>query len=425
MTWSFATEPQFERKLEWMRRFVRDEIYPLETLDIDYRQYRKLIVPLQEEVRAEGLWAAHLSPDLGGQGFGQVKLALMHEILGGSDLAPPVFGVHAPDSGNSELIAIAGTPAQKEKWLWPLLANDLWSAYSMTEQGTGSDPTQLAARAELVDGEWVLNGTKYCVGNADRSDFHIVMCVTDPDADRLRRASMLIVPSDADGIATRNIRLMNDPEGVGVVHTHDEVVYEDVRVPEENLLGERGGAFTLAQQRLGPGRIHHCMRWIGVCRRAFDALCERAVSVSVHGGPLSEKQMVQEWVADSAAAIESTRLLTLYAAWKIDQVGPSEARQEIAMIKYHGAPVMHDVVDRALQIHGALGYSGDMPLEGMYRWARAARLYDGPDEVHKVTVARRILRGYEPREVPSEHVPTRRAAALARYGDQIDALGVI
>jgi acyl-CoA dehydrogenase len=193
-------------------------------------------------------------------------------------------------------------------------------------------------------------------------------------------------------------------------------------VPLDHLLGERGDAFALAQQRLGPGRIHHCMRWIGVCNRAFEAMCERAVSKSVHGGPLSDKQFVQDWVARSAAEIASFRLLTLHAAWRIDQVGASAARNEIAMIKYHGAGLIHDVVDRAIQVHGSLGYSTDMPLESMYRWARAARLYDGPDEVHKASVARRILRDYAPRDVPSEHVPTRRGAALDRYGHQLSDL---
>jgi acyl-CoA dehydrogenase len=188
-----------------------------------------------------------------------------------------------------------------------------------------------------------------------------------------------------------------------------------VRIPAANLLGERGGAFALAQQRLGPGRIHHCMRWVGVCRRAFDALCERAVSKSLHGSLLADKQTIQNWVADSAASIEAARLLTLHAAWKIDQVGAENARREIAMIKYHGAPVMQDVLDRAIQIHGSLGYSTDLPLEHLFRWARASRIYDGPDEVHRMTVARSILREYEPREIPSEHVPTRRAAAMEKF----------
>jgi acyl-CoA dehydrogenase len=400
---------------------VREEIYPLETLELDHTTFLRIAAPLMETVKEQGLWAAHLGPELGGQGYGQVKLGLMHEILGGCEFAPPIFGNQAPDSGNSEILAIAATPEQRERWLEPLLAGDIYSAFSMTEQGTGADPTQFTTSAELEGDEWVINGTKWFVSNADRSHFHVLMAVTDPEAHRHRRASMIIVPSDTPGIELRRIFSMNDPDAMPSLHTQAEVTYTDVRVPQDSLLGERGGAFALAQQRLGPGRIHHCMRWMGVCRRAFDALCERAVSKSLHGSRLADKQTVQNWVADSAAAVEAARLLTLQAAWKIDREGAEAARREIAMIKYHGASVMHDVIDRALQIHGSFGYSTDLPLEQMYRWARAARIYDGPDEVHKVTVARSVLRGYEPREVPSEHVPTRRAEALEKYGELLDA----
>jgi acyl-CoA dehydrogenase len=426
MSWNFATEPEFQEKLDWMRTFVRDEIYPLEVLDFDWRQFRTIAQPLMDEVKAQGLWAAHLSPEHGGQGYGQVKLALMHEILGASELAPPIFGNQAPDSGNSELIAIAGTEDQKERWMKPLLSGELYSAFSMTEQGTGSDPRQFTTSAIRDGDEWVLNGRKWMVGNAERSDFHILMARTDvsPDADPYKTMSMIIVPADSPGITMRTLGLMHDVHAEGKLHCHSEVIYDGVRVPVENLLGDEGGAFLLAQKRLGPGRIHHCMRWIGVCRRAFDMLCERAVSKSVHGSRLSEKEMIQDWVATSAAEIESSRLLTLHAAWTIDQVGASGARTEIAMIKYHGAKVMHDVIDRAIQVHGSLGFTTDMPLEEMYKWSRAARFYDGPDEVHKVTVARRILRGYEPHDLPTEHIPTRREAAIARYGDLLDRLAL-
>ncbi|MFC4004120.1 acyl-CoA dehydrogenase family protein [Prauserella oleivorans] len=420
MSWDFSTEPEFEAKLDWARRFVRDEIYPLEVLDLDHATFRTIAAPLQQQVKDHGLWAAHLGPDLGGQGYGQLRLGLLHEILGTSELAPYVFGCQAPDSGNAELLAIAGTEQQRERWMHPLLRGEVLSAFSMTEQGTGSDPRQFTTSAYLDGDHWVLNGTKWFVGNASRADFHIVMAVTEPDAPPHHRMSMLIVPTDVPGIETREIGLMNDPEHKNPVWSHCEVTYSDVRVPAENLLGHRGEAFALAQQRLGPGRIHHCMRWIGVCRRAFDMLCERAVSIDVHGSLLSEKQTVQNWVADCAAAIESARLLTLHTAWKIDQVGAKEARTEIAMIKYHGAAVLHDVIDKAIQVHGSLGFSTDMPLEQMYRWARAARIYDGPDEVHRVTVARRVLRGYQPAKVPTEHIPTRRAEALERFRDHLE-----
>ena len=421
MAWDFHTEPEFEEQLAWMRAFVRDEIFPLETLKLDFPTFRRIAAPLMEQVKEQGLWAAHLGPDLGGQGFGQVKLGLMHEILGMCEYAPPIFGNQAPDSGNSELIAIAATPEQRTQWLEPLLAGEIYSAFSMTEQGTGADPTQFTTTAVLQDGEWIINGTKWFISNADRADVHLLMAVTDADEQRHRRTSMILVPADAPGIELRRIGSMNDPYPVPSMHTQAEVTYTNVRVPEANLLGERGEAFSLAQKRLGPGRIHHCMRWIGVCRRAFDALCERAVSKSLHGSRLADKQTIQNWVADSAAAIEAARLLTLQAAWKIDQVGAEDARREIAMIKYYGAPIMHDVLDRAIQIHGSFGYSTDLPLEHLYRWARASRIYDGPDEVHRMTVARDIFKRYEPRDVPSEHIPTRRGAALEKYGALLES----
>ncbi|HEX4466621.1 MAG TPA: acyl-CoA dehydrogenase family protein [Solirubrobacteraceae bacterium] len=426
MAWDFSTEPEFESKLAWMREFVREEIMPLEVIGLDWREFRRAIVPLQQRVRDEGLWAAHLGPDLGGQGYGQVKLALMHEILGACELAPPVFGNQAPDSGNAELIAIGGSEEQKRRWLAPLLSGEMLSAFSMTELGTGSDPRQFTTTAVRDGSDWVINGAKWFVTNAERCDFQIVMVRTDPDpdADPYRAMSMLIVPAGTPGIELRRLGALNDDAGDGPVHNHSEVHYTDVRVPAENLLGGDGEAFVLAQRRLGPGRIHHCMRWVGVCRRAFDALCERAVSKSVHGGPLADKQTVQNWVADSAAAIEAFRLLTLRAAWTVDRDGAPAARTEIAMIKYWGAPIMYDVLDRAIQVHGSLGFSTDMPLEQMYRWARASRIYDGPDEVHRVTAARRILRGYEPRAVPTEHVPTRIERARETHGELFDAVTV-
>ncbi|MBF4160801.1 acyl-CoA dehydrogenase family protein [Nocardioides acrostichi] len=424
MTWDFSTDPAFESKLQWMREFVREEIYPLETLPLTWHSFRRMIEPLKEQVKAQGLWAAHLGPELGGQGYGQVKLGLMHEILGGSELAPPAFGNQAPDSGNSELVALAGTEEQKQRWLTPLLAGDIYSAISMTESGTGSDPRQFTTRAVRDGSDWILHGTKFMVGNANRSDVHFVMARTDldPEANPYSAMSMFIVPTDLPGVSSRFLGTMSDPEARGVVHTHGEVTYADVRLPAESLLGAEGAAFTLAQQRLGPGRIHHCMRWLGVCRRAFDAMCERAVSKSLRGGLLSEKQTIQNWVADSAAAMEAARLLTLKTAWKVDTEGVAAARTEIAMIKYFGATVMHDVLDRAIQIHGALGFSTDLPLEEMYRWSRAARIYDGPDEVHRMVVARNVLRGYTPRPVPTEHVPTRRVKAMERFASRLAEL---
>ncbi|HEX8102716.1 MAG TPA: acyl-CoA dehydrogenase family protein [Solirubrobacteraceae bacterium] len=429
MAWDFSTEPQFEAQLAWMREFVREEIWPLETIfeELGQEGFDRAIAPLQAQVRERGLWAAHLPPDLGGQGFGQVKLGLMHEILGTTPYAPSVFGNQAPDSGNSEILALAGTEDQKERFLHPLLAGDLRSAFSMTEPHTaGSDPTLLETTAVLDGDEWVLNGRKWFSSNASVADFLIVMAVTDPDARSHQRASMLIVPADAPGVhILRDVATMEHPaEHFGRIGGHAEIVYEDVRVPRENLLGARGAGFLIAQQRLGPGRIHHCMRWLGVSQRAFDMLCERAVSRYAHGSLLAEKQTVQNWIADSAAQMQAARLMTLHAAWKMDTQGASAARTDISLIKFFGAGVMHDVVDRALQIHGSLGYSTDLPLEAMYRFARGARFYDGPDEVHRQSVARRILRGYAAPEggVPSEHIPTRRDAARRRFADLLEAV---
>jgi acyl-CoA dehydrogenase len=429
MAWDFSTEPEFQRKLDWMAGFVREQVWPIETVFEELGQdgFERAIAPLREEVKERGLWAAHLPPELGGEGFGQVKLGLMHEILGSSPYAPFVFGNNAPDSGNAEILALAGTPDQRERWLEPLLAGDLRSAFSMTEPDTaGSDPTLLATRA-VDDGDtWVIDGHKWFSSNGSVADFLIVMAVTDPDAQPHRRASMFVVPAETPGVrVVRDVGTMEQPaERFGRTGGHAEIVYEGVRVPKDALLGARGAGFEIAQQRLGPGRIHHCMRWLGVSRRAFDMLCERAVSRYAHGSLLADKQTVQNWVADSAAQMQAARLMTLHAAWKIDTEGAAAARQEIALIKFYGAGVLHDVVDRALQAHGALGYSTDLPLEAMYRYARAARIYDGPDEVHRQSVARRILRGYEPPAdgVPSEHVPARRAAARERFAALLEAV---
>jgi acyl-CoA dehydrogenase len=429
MAWDFSTEPEFQEKLDWMRAFVREEIWPLETIveELDQGALDRIYAPLQEEVKSRGLWAAHLPPDLGGQGFGQVKLGLMHEILGSSPLAPNAFGNQAPDSGNSEILAMAGTPEQKERWLAPLLAGDLKSAFSMTEPETaGSDPTQLRTRADR-DGEgWVINGHKWFSTNASIADFLIVMAVSDPDARPHQRASMFIVPVDTPGVQiVRDVPTMEHPQqSYGKLGNHAEIRYEDVRVGPEALLGEAGAGFLIAQQRLVPGRIHHCMRWLGVSRRAFDMLCERVTYRYAAGSLLAEKQTVQNWIADSAAAMQAARLLTLHAAWKIDTEGSRAARTDVSLIKFYGAEVLHDVVDRALQVHGSLGYSTDLPLEAMYRYARAARFYDGPDEVHRQSVARQILRGYEaPADgMPTELVPARREAARRKFAEVLEAV---
>jgi acyl-CoA dehydrogenase len=360
-------------------------------------------------------------------GFGQVRLGLMHEILGQTPYGPVVFGNNAPDSGNAELLAVGieatGREDQRAQWLQPLLDGTLRSAFSMTEPETaGSDPTLLATRAVRDGEEYVIDGHKWFTSNGSVADFLVVMAVTNPEVHPYQGSSMIIVPVDTPGVEiVRDVGTMEHPDTpFGRFGNHAEVRYREVRVPAANLVGHEGQGFALAQHRLGPGRIHHCMRWLGQSRRAFDMLCERAVSRYAFGTVLADKQTVQNWVADSLAEMSAARLMTLHAAWKMDRDGASAARDEIAMIKFFGAKVLYDVIDRAIQVHGALGFSTDLPLEHMYRAARAARIYDGPDEVHRQSVARRTLKHYAPVEVPTEHVPTRRAAAQHKFADLLD-----
>src|SRR5690625_964818 len=421
MSWNFSTEPEVEKKLEWMREFVREEIIPLEVADLSPEAFEAHTAKLKEQVKEQGLWAAHLEPELGGGGFGQLKLGLMHEILGQSALAPPIFGNNAPDSGNAELLAIGGDDFQQRRWMTPLLNGEIRSCFSMTEPGAGADPTQLTTRAVRDGDEYVINGHKWFSSNGSHADFFIVMVVTDPEAEPHRRASMILVDRDTPGVnVLRDIPLMGESASAGD-KGHAEILYEDVRVPVSHLIGEEGDGFMLAQKRLGPGRIHHAMRWLGQGQRAFDMMCERVLTRQVKDGLLSDKQMIQDMIAQSKAELEAARLLTLQAAWKMDQGGTKAALTDIAIIKFWGAQVLYNVIDRAMQVHGSLGLTGDLPLERMYRDARAARIYDGPDEVHKVTVSRRVLRDYEPSAVPTEHIPTRTEAAEKKFAALLDA----
>jgi acyl-CoA dehydrogenase len=440
MAWDFSTEPEFEAKLAWMRQFVRNEIIPLETLADVWRtpsgraKFAEITAPMKEEVKRQGLWASHLPPELGGGGKGQVELGLMHEILGQCAYAPSIFGNNAPDSGNAELLSAGGTEQQKRDWMEPLLAGKIRSCFSMTEPTAGADPTLLSTKAIRDGDEWVISGHKWFASNASISDVLIVMVKTGDDPSPYRNYSMMIVPTKTPGVnIVRDVPTMGEPDHVtGEPGGHAEILYEDVRVPFGNIVGGEEGigqGFALAQKRLGPGRIHHAMRWLGQSRRAFDMLCERALSRYTHGSILADKQMIQDWVAESYAEMEAARLLTLQAAWKMDQLHAagrhhSDARVEIGVIKFWGAKVLYNVIDRAIQIHGSLGYTTDMPLESMYRHARAARIYDGPDEVHKVTVARQLLKNYRGSDIPTEHIPTRRAAAIEQFADYLDGVAL-
>ncbi|HEX8005641.1 MAG TPA: acyl-CoA dehydrogenase family protein, partial [Trebonia sp.] len=354
--WSFETDPEFQSQLDWMRTFVDECIVPIEALRPDREEFAELIVPLQDMVKERGLWAAHLAPDLGGPGFGQLKLGLMHEIIGRCAVAPYVFGNQAPDAGNSEILARHATAEQRERWLVPLLDGRLRSCYAMTEPGAGADPTLLATRATQVSGGWRLDGHKWFITNASAADFMIVMAVSDPDAGPHQRASQFIVPTGTPGLrVVREIGTLEDsrPEW-GRLENHAEVVLDGVLVGADAMLGERGQGFRIAQERLGPGRIHHCMRWIGQASRALDLLCERALSRYSHGSLLADKQSVQNWIAESWADLHAARLMTLHAAWTIDRHGVKAARTEISAIKFRGAQMLHDVIDRAIQVHGAL-----------------------------------------------------------------------
>ncbi|HZP58212.1 MAG TPA: acyl-CoA dehydrogenase family protein [Dehalococcoidia bacterium] len=374
-----------------VKQFLDEKIIPNEhVLEGGGAEAEALMKDLQAQVKAMGLWAMFIGPEAGGSGTGFLPYAYVNEILGRSPFAPRAFGCAAPDTGNAEILHQFGTPEQKERWMKPLVAGEIRSCFSMTEpEVSGADPTGLRTRAVRDGDEWVINGHKWFTSGAIGARFAIVMAVTDPDAEPHRRMSQIIVPTDTPGFnIIRPVPVMGETAGA-----HCEIRYEDCRVPVTNTLGEPGDGFRIAQKRLGPGRIHHCMRWLGQMQRAFELMCEYALKRSAFGSPLAEKQTVQNWIADSAAEIQASRLLTLHAAHKIDE--GDEARVEISIIKFWGAKVLHDVIDRAIQTHGARGVSGDTPLEGMYRNARAARIYDGPDEVHRMVVARRILQSFK------------------------------
>ena len=347
---------------------------------------------MREKARAEGLWNLFMANEEHGAGLTNWEYGLLCEEMGRSPaVAPMLFNCAAPDTGNMEILHEHGTPEQQERWLEPLLHDHHRSCFSMTEpEVSGSDPTTLQTRAELDEsaGEWVINGHKWFTSGAVGADFAIAMVVTDPDAHPYARASMIIVPTDNPGFdLVRAVPVMGHDKGPG----HCEIRYDDCRVPEANLLGPRQGGFVIAQDRLGPGRIHHCMRAIGTCERAIEMMSRRANSREAFGGKLADKQFIQDYIAKSRMETEQARLLTLKAAWLIDTQGKREARREISMIKVVAANVVMDVLDRAIQVHGALGMSDDTPLAMMWRFSRMLKVADGPDEVHKMVIARREL----------------------------------
>jgi acyl-CoA dehydrogenase len=428
MAWDFETDPAYQAQLDWADAFVREEVEPLDLLwpHLQFTKpdatLRQVLDPLKEQVRSHELWATHLGPELGGKGHGQVKLSLLNEILGRSSWAPIVFGCQAPDTGNAEIIAHYGTPEQKDRYLRPLLNGEIFSCYSMTEPHAGSDPTMFETRAVKDGDEWVINGWKFFSSNARTATFLIVMAVTNPDVSPYQGMSMFLVPSDTPGInIERNVGLAGEARGEG---SHALIHYENVRVPAESLLGGEGQAFAIAQTRLGGGRIHHAMRTIGLAKKALDMMCERALSRKTQGTVLADKQFVQGYIADSYAQLMQFRLFVLYTAWTIDKYNDyRKVRKDIAAIKVLMPGVLGDIAQRAIQVHGALGVSNELPLAQMVLGASVMGIADGPTEVHKVTVARQVLRDYKASDDlwPTQHLPKRIAAAKQKYAQYLDA----
>jgi len=426
--WEFETDQAFQEKLDWADAFVREEVEPLDMI-WPHEQFtpldgprRAAVQPLKEEVRRQGLWATHLGPELGGQGHGQLKLALLNEILGRSSWAPVVFGCQAPDTGNAEIIAHYGTPEQKERYLHPLLEGEMFSCYSMTEPHAGADPTMFKTRAVKDGDEWVIDGWKFFSSNAKTASFLIVMAVTNPDVSPYKGMSMFLVPTDTPGVnIVRNIGLHGEPLNEG---SHALIHYDNVHVPADALLGGEGQAFVIAQTRLGGGRIHHAMRTIGLAQKAIDMMCERALSRETQGSLLADKQFVQGYIADSYAQLLQFRLMVLYTAWEIDRYNDyKRVRKDIAAVKVVMPTVLHDIAWRAMQVHGALGVTNEMPFLGMVTGAAVMGLADGPTEVHQVTVARQVLREHKAADDawPTQWIPRKLDAAKEKLAEFIEA----
>jgi acyl-CoA dehydrogenase len=383
--------------LDRVRQFLAARVYPVEAelLALGFAAAEPRLQALRAEVRAAGLWLPQMTKELGGLGLSLQAHGLVSELLGQCPFGHYLFNCQAPDAGNMEILHKYATPAQQRRFLDPLLRGEIRSCFSMTEpDNAGSNPTQLACAAVRDGDDYVINGRKWFTSSADGAAFAVVMAVTDPGAEAHRRASMLLVPTDTPGFRlVRNIPIFGHVGGG--YDSHAEIAYEDCRVPAANLLGPAHAGFAIAQERLGPGRIHHCMRWLGICERALAMMCRRALARQLAPGEaLADKQIVQAWIAESRAHIDAARLTVLRTAWLIDEQGFAGAREEVSLIKFHVAAVLAEVLERAIQVHGALGLTDDTVLAWFYTRERGARIYDGPDEVHKMVVARRILHRY-------------------------------
>lgn len=427
MAWDFETDPEIQVELDWIDQFVREEVEPLDHVlgspwNIHDPLFKQLVKPLQAQVKARKLWACHLGPELGGAGYGQVRLALINEILGRSLFGPIVFGCQAPDSGNGEILAHYGTPEQKQRYLQPLLDGDIVSCFAMTEPQGGADPSVFTTEAVRDGDDWLLSGEKWFASNARYAAFYIVMAVTDKSVSVYEGMSMFIVAADAPGVKIiRNVGIADDPAA-----THAYLSFDKVRVPASDMLGKPGQAFVVAQVRLGGGRVHHAMRVIGQAQKAFDALCERSLSRSTQGSRLADKQMVQEKIADSWIELEQFRLLVMRTAWRIDKYQDYQrVRKDIAAVKAAMPRVLHDIAARALHVHGSLGVSEEMPFTGYIVRSFQMGLADGPTEVHKITVAKQLLRGYKAcdDQFPAYHRPTAAVRAREKYAEALASLG--
>lgn len=396
---NFEISDKMKTILELMDEFVEKELIPLEPefLKSDFREMLPVLKEKQKMVKDMELWAPNHPAEYGGMGLNLVEHGLVSESLGRSPLGHFVFGCQAPDAGNVEILHQYATDEQNKKYLKPLIDGDIRSCFAMTEVDMpGSNPVMMETTAVKDGDDYIINGHKWYTSSADGAEFAIAMAITNPENPPYLNASMIIVPTDTPGFnLVRNIPVMGH-EGSDYF-SHGEILFQNCRVPQENLLGPEGHGFVIAQERLGPGRIHHCMRWLGICNRAFDLMCKRANErvISPDGKTLASKQIIQSFVSESAAEIKASKLMTLYAAWRIDTVGAKEARDDIALIKFMVANTMQKVVDRALQVHGGLGMTDDTILAFFYRHERAARIYDGADEVHKASIAKRILRNYD------------------------------
>lgn len=384
-----------------LQEFMDSHVYPAEavyerqvTESGDPHFHPPIMEDLKAEARSRGLWNLFLPDPRWGAGMSNLDYAPVAEITGRSRIAPEALNCAAPDTGNMEVLALFGTPEQQERWLRPLLDGEIRSCFAMTEPAVASsDATNIQCNIVRDGDEYIVNGRKWWTSGAadSRCKIAILMGKTDPGGPAHRQQSMILVPLDSPGVTVvRTLSIFGYDDG----HGHCEVVFDNVRVPATNLIGEEGAGFAIAQARLGPGRIHHCMRAIGMAERAIDLMCERAQSRIAFGRPLAEQGVVQDAIAESRMEIEQIRLLVLKTAWLIDELGSRGARNEIAAIKVMAPRVASRVIDRAIQVHGGGGVSQDFPLASMYAWARILRLADGPDEVHKMTIARRELRRF-------------------------------